>query len=185
LQLAKPRKPLPEILRAKTNGMFKPTTGVKEMSNQETNAALTNSSNSNSSFDHSMITSIQAGEALNKLNRFIGTQQRSAINVLCQGEERQFFYEVILKLANLIELMPTSYQTDGQGDQATVYLHYFTPSADFYITEKDYESDQLQAFGKADLFGDGGEVGYISIVEILKASAELDLHWTPKKLGCI
>jgi hypothetical protein len=154
------------------------------MSNQKSITAI-QTNQSNSSFNNSMITSIQAGEALKKLNRFIGTQQRSAINVLCQGEERQYFYGVLMRLANIIETMPVTYQTDGQGDQATVYLHYFTAGADFYITELDCEAEQLQAFGKADLFKDGGEVGYISIVDILMNGAELDFHWQPKKLADI
>lgn len=41
---------------------------------------------------------------------------------------------------------------------------------------------QLQAFGLADL-GYGGELGYISIVELLECGAELDLHWTPQTLA--
>ena len=40
---------------------------------------------------------------------------------------------------------------------------------------------QLQAFGKADL-GYGGELGYISLVDILKCGAELDFYWQPRKL---
>jgi hypothetical protein len=30
--------------------------------------------------------------------------------------------------------------------------------------------------------GYGGELGYISLVEILKCGAELDLYWQPRKL---
>lgn len=78
--------------------------------------------------------------------------------------------------------MPTTYETDGQGGDAIVWLHYFTPSGDWYITERDMEREQLQAFGKADLFGDGGEIGYINLVELLECGAELDLHWSPEAL---
>jgi hypothetical protein len=76
------------------------------------------------------------------------------------------------------------------------YLHYFAGGqANWYITEKDKgcpdDEDyggpggppQQQAFGLADLFGDGGELGYISIAEILANRGELDLHWTPKPLS--
>ena len=154
------------------------------MSIQKTNTALTANSNSTASFDNSMIyTSIQAGEALKKLNQFIGSQQRYAINALCQGEERQFFYAALVNMANIVEAMPVTYETNDQGDQATVHLHYFTATADFYITERDCMDEQLQAFGKADLFSDGGEIGYINIIEILRFGAELDLHWQPKKLA--
>jgi hypothetical protein len=85
-----------------------------------------------------------------------------------QGEESGYFEQV-------------SYETDGQGDNAVVYLHYFLNGCDWYITEKDMEDDQLQAFGYANL-GYGGELGYISIQEIVTVGAELDLHWTPKPL---
>jgi hypothetical protein len=147
------------------------------MSIQKTITAHTN--NSNSSFNNSMLERSKI-----KLSRFIGSTQLDVINLLCQGEERQFYYDKLVELANIVETMPVTYQTDGQGDQAIIQLHYFTPSADFYITERDCEDKQLQAFGKADL-GYGAELGYISIVEILRNGAELDLHWQPKKLCVI
>lgn len=78
--------------------------------------------------------------------------------------------------------MPKTYEQDGKGLKAIAYLHYFTGNADWYITEKDMsdpdEPGQLQAFGLANL-GYGGELGYISIVELLKRGAELDYHFEP------
>src|SRR5450759_486049 len=127
-------------------------------------------------------TNLQAGVALYKLSSFISTTQLQALSALCHGEEKQFFYDKLVELANIIENMPVTYATDGQGDQAIVHLHYFTAGADWYITERDCETEQLQAFGKADL-GYGGELGYISLVEILKCGAELDLYWQPRKLS--
>jgi hypothetical protein len=127
-------------------------------------------------------TRFQAGVALYKLSRFISTAQLQAISSLCDGEEKQFFYDKLVELANIVETMPVSYATDGQGNQAIVHLHYFTAGADWYITERDVETEQLQAFGLANL-GYGGELGYISIVELLKCGAELDLCWQPRKLS--
>src|SRR3989442_851268 len=73
----------------------------------------------------------------------------------------------------------------SKGDAAIVYLHYFNGSMDWYITEKDMEAGgQHQAFGLAD-FGDGGELGYISIVELIRNHVELDLYWTPCTLAHI
>ncbi len=129
-------------------------------------------------------TFLQAGVAFHKLQKFIGTAQRQAIRALCIGAEKQFFYDKIVELAEVVSAMPVTYGTDGQGDQAVAYLHYFTGSCDWYITERDCQSEQRQAFGKADL-GYGGELGYISIVELLRCGAELDLYWTPKKLAKI
>ena len=126
-------------------------------------------------------TRMQAAEALHKLQGFIGNAQRQVIGALCYGEEKQFFYDKLVELANIVETMPVTYATDGQGNQAIVHLHYFTAGADWYITERDCETEQLQAFGKADL-GYGGELGYISLVDILKCGAELDFYWQPRKL---
>ena len=63
-----------------------------------------------------------------------------------------------------------------------VHLHYFTGSQDWYITERDTSEEQHQAFGLAD-FGDGGELGYISIAELIKHGVELDLYWKPRTLA--
>lgn len=127
-------------------------------------------------------TKLEAVGALAKLRGFIGRQQLAAIGELCRGEEKQYFFDKLVEMAEIVETMPVTYETDGRGDQAMVHLHYFTSGADWYITERDCEEQQLQAFGLADLY-DGGELGYISIVELLECGAELDLHWTPKTLA--
>ena len=57
--------------------------------------------------------------------------------------------------------MPKSYETEGQGKEAIVTLHYFTGSWDWYITEKDKEEEQLQAFGLVSGFEK--EYGYTSV----------------------
>lgn len=120
------------------------------------------------------------------LRQFIGTSQLRTMVDACRGEEGEWFKAKLVEMAERIKAMPHSYQTDGQGDAAVVHLHYFTGGADWFITEKDVDADregQHQAFGLADLFRDGGELGYISLVEILGCGAELDLHWTPKPLS--
>jgi hypothetical protein len=45
------------------------------------------------------------------------------------------------------------------------------------------DGPQLQAYGLADLYGDGGELGYISILDLIRHNVELDLYWTPKTLN--
>ena len=101
---------------------------------------------------------------------------------LVNGEEGAFFSEKLDELHMLVDTMPKTYGQDGMGDEAVAYLHYFKNGADWYITERDMEDEQLQAFGLADLFGDGGELGYISIEELKSVGAEFDLYWTPKTL---
>ena len=121
--------------------------------------------------------------AINTLAPFIGAAQTWALVNGCKGEEKEFFKGKILEMAQIIASMPKSYDTDGQGNDAVVILHYFTGSWDWYITEKDVDTDgkgQIQAFGMVD--GYECEMGYISIKEITGAGAELDLHWTPRTL---
>src|SRR6185437_1364050 len=106
-----------------------------------------------------------------------------ALHLCLQGEEKQFFISKLAELAEMIAGMPVTYQQEGKGDEATVYLHYFAGGqASWYITEKDVETadepGQHQAFGIADL-GDGPEFGYISIVELMQCGAEIDLYFTP------
>jgi len=78
--------------------------------------------------------------------------------------------------------MPKTYETAGQGKAAVAQLHYFIGGCDWYITERDMLAEQHQAVGLADL-GGGVEQGYISIVEVIAAGAELDLYWMPKPLS--
>ncbi len=131
-------------------------------------------------------TKLEAAAALTKLRGFIGNSQLRAIAHGCCSEERQFFYDKVVQMTRIVESMPTTYQTDGQGDDAIVHLHYFGGgSCDWFITERDSDPDgegQQQAFGLADL-GYGGELGYISIAEIIELNIELDLYFRPRTLG--
>jgi Protein of unknown function (DUF2958) len=127
---------------------------------------------------------IPARQAFNDLTQFIGPSQRRCVLAGFRCEEAEFFFDKILELHALITAMPKTYEQDGLGDQAIVTLHYFAGGqANWYIIEKDQETEQLQAFGLADLFGDGGELGYISLVELLACGAELDFHFPPRTLG--
>ncbi|PWU21763.1 MAG: hypothetical protein C5B50_00995 [Verrucomicrobia bacterium] len=119
-------------------------------------------------------------------NNFLGGSQAIVVREAMRGEEAQYFREKMVELDKLIATMPVNYEQDGLGDQAIAYLHYFAGScANWWITERDKgapEMAQSQAFGLADLFGDGGELGYISIPEILAAGGELDFHFAPCSL---
>lgn len=123
--------------------------------------------------------------AIQKCRRFISAPQIEVMVENCGGEEGDFFKAKFLEVAKLLDAMPSTGQSAG-GDQAIVHLHYFSGSADFYITEKDIDHDgegQVQAYGLADLYGDGGEVGYISILELIRGHVDFDLHWKPCTLG--
>jgi len=119
------------------------------------------------------------------LAEFIGRSQRHCVAELLTGEEGQYFADKLAALAAIVAAMPTTYAQEEQGMNATAHLHYFRGCADWYITEKDINTDgagQLQAFGLVDL-GHGPEFGYISIPDILAAGAELDFHFTPITLA--
>lgn len=131
-----------------------------------------------------MMTKTEARATLAQLHRagFIGQSQRAAIQSGFESEEQEYFLGLVGDLATTIGTMPKTYEQDGLGSDAMVHLHYFYRGMDWYITEKDMEPEQLQAFGLANL-GYGGELGYIWIGEITASGAELDLFWTPKKLS--
>ena len=133
----------------------------------------------------------QGYAAFHDLKHFMSIEQRAIVQDCMAGEERDFFFEKMIELAAIVKSMPKTKETDdGRGGKAIAYLHYFAGGqANFYLTERDVGSSddpvpgvQHQAFGRADLFGDGGELGYISLPEIFKSRGELDFYWTPKTL---
>lgn len=123
------------------------------------------------------------------LSRFMPIAQRFALKELIKGEEGEHFVDIVLALVKTIREMPVSYETDGQGGDAIVHLHYFGGSYDAWVTERDVgelaRNDidaQHQAFGKVCLGGGDAELGYISIEEVIQSNLELDLYWIPKPL---
>lgn len=122
---------------------------------------------------------------MNALNNFIGKRQLKTMIELSKGsDDSKFFQEKMLELTALFNIMPKPYETNSQGKNAIIHLHYFSGGSDFYITERDSSDEQLQAFGLVCLNGERqyAEQGYISIQELIECGVELDLHWTPKTL---
>jgi len=127
-------------------------------------------------------TKMEALEAIKIIRGFMPANELKVMVDNMRKEEKQFFFNKSVEIAEIIKNMPVTYEQDGKGKNAVAYLHYFKGSGDWYITEKDKETEQLQAFGLADL-GYGGELGYISIEELVSSGIELDLYFTPKTLG--
>lgn len=131
-----------------------------------------------------------AADALNgPLRNFMPLAQREALKVALRGEEGRAIAAIVIRTLEKIEEMPETHETDGQGDDAIVHLHYFRGSVDAWITEKDRGErpdddgmgEQYQAFGKVNLYGTGikdAELGYVSIAELIENDVELDLYWT-------
>lgn len=121
-----------------------------------------------------------------ELSKFISKPQLSAIRATLKGEEAEYFEAKVKELTDLVNTMPRTYQTDGQGKAAVAYLHYFHAAGwDWYITERDMEVEQHQAFGWASPPDDHAEAGYISIEELMQNGAELDLYWEPKSIEAL
>jgi hypothetical protein len=133
-----------------------------------------------------MSTKMEAIEAIKTVREYMPTAELNAIAHGCRSEEKQFFYDKLVEMAQIINTMPVTYEQDGKGNQAIAYLHYFRGNQDWYITERDIgahgDFEQRQAFGLADL-GYGAELGYISIVDLCTVGIELDMHFTPCTLG--
>jgi len=126
---------------------------------------------------------------MNKLDTFrdfVSPSQRACLYDAMRGEEGEYFRKTIVAFwLAVIDTMPKTYEQDGMGDQAIVWLHYFKGSMDWFITERDIDPDsegQIQAYGISDL-GYGGELGYISIKELIENGVELDLHWKPRAIA--
>lgn len=130
-------------------------------------------------------TSRDVTNALPTLRKFITKSQLAVM--LHDGEELQFYRDKLVSIANIVTTMPMTYEQDDLGDEAIAHLHYFRGGMDWYITERDSDPDgagQNQAFGLANL-GHGGELGYISIIELLHNGIELDLYFAPCSLGSV
>lgn len=121
-----------------------------------------------------------AQDALRFLQGFMCHAEFAAIAAGMRGEERQHLFNKVVEMERLILTMPMTYEQDGAGEEAIAYLHYFLNGFDWYITERDIERKQLQAFGLACMGEE--EMGYINIVELVRNGAELDLYFEPRSL---
>lgn len=118
------------------------------------------------------------------LQNFVGKAQLNVLIDGLKGEESGFFCLKIMALAQIICDMPTTYETDGSPTKLC-YLHYFTGNSDWYILEKDSETEQWQCFALCQVAGGEPEFGYCSIAEIIEAGAEIDLYFVPTALATV
>jgi hypothetical protein len=118
------------------------------------------------------------------LSNFMSQSQRLALVFALSGEEAEGIAETVVDLVQRIADMPVTYETEGQGDNAIVHLHYFKGAFNWYVIEKDKgdlnDAQQIQAYGLSDM-GEQ-EMGYISIQAMIELGVELDLYWTPKRV---
>lgn len=113
------------------------------------------------------------------MKTFINPMQNDLVkDLIDNSEESEHFVEIAEELTKTVNTMPKSYDTENESDPK-VHLHYFFGGWDWFITEIDKDKEQHQAFGlvKSPYCPDG-ELGYISIPEILGVNAELDFYFT-------
>jgi len=120
---------------------------------------------------------------IKELSPFVGDAQLKVLYTMALGEEYEEGLRILSKLHDTILTMPKSYESDGQGDKAIAHLHYFNPSSDAYITERDMEDEQQQAFGLMSLNGNPPELGYINLKELTDNGFEIDCHYEPISLA--
>ena len=128
-------------------------------------------------------TKVEAIQAMKILKDFICEPQLKAMADGFRCEEKQFFFDKAVEMANIISKMPKTYEQGEKGSEALAILHYFHGNMDWYISEKDICEEQHQAYGLADM--GYPEFGYISIVELVKNNVELDLHFEPQTLKAL
>ena len=117
--------------------------------------------------------------ALATLAPYIGQAQLTAITQGVIGDEQEFYQAKVAQLAQLINTMPEMPWLEGKGETSLAYLHYFDDNGDWYITERDRQATQTQAFGLANPDGTIGAMGNIDISQLTGEGAELDLDWEP------
>lgn len=99
------------------------------------------------------------------------------------SEERAFFFEKLAEFRERTRSMPATYAERAIGSEPRAFLHYFCGGYDAWIMERDVEHAQIQASGLARFHGNEPELGYISLPEIFRGGAELDLHFQPMALA--
>lgn len=84
--------------------------------------------------------------------------------------------------------LPAMYSTDGQGAEALVVVHFFSPYSGWDWYGLEYDPETRTFFGWVD--GHTGEYGYFRLDELESATlaggvpaVERDLYWTPVRLG--
>ena len=131
------------------------------------------------------VTAKEGLSLLDELRPWLSRQQyRAMADVIRNGEESAAYIDRAKVLASIIDGMAETYEQDGEGDNATAYLHYFRGGGDWYITEKDAKGNGTeQAFGLANAGAGEPELGYIGVDELTGAGVELDLYFDPKPLS--
>jgi hypothetical protein len=132
-------------------------------------------------------TAVTLHSAFETARPFLSRAQFATLQALCNGSEGPYFDGRIRALACQLLAMPKTGEQDGEGVDPVVYLHYFLGGMDWYIVEKDEIGgvEQTHGFVVQRCDHHGGDLGYVSIAEIVACGVELDLHFEPCPLSQI
>jgi hypothetical protein len=116
-------------------------------------------------------------ESLEALALFMPPTQRAAVRHGLRTVMRDEVSVLLTHWCAVIEHMPITLDTEGEGDAATVHLHYFLRESHWFILElDDYGNGRAQALGMA-YDGQQATMEYINIDELITLGAELDMFW--------
>lgn len=107
-------------------------------------------------------------------------RQVSAIKQALRGEESPWFQEKLSQLNKTLAEVPGIAVTEETPcDEKTVYLKFFIGGFTYYVAEIDKNGE--------DVFGVSIDMmlewGYMTIGELKRAGAEIDLHFKPCKFS--
>ncbi len=89
--------------------------------------------------------------------------------------------------AEVAATLPPLYSQDGKGDEALVYVKFFTPDSNWTWYATEYDPEQRLFFGL--VVGMETELGYFSLDELQSARGPLglrierDTYWTPQTIA--
>ena len=113
------------------------------------------------------------------LSKFIPPEELDTLIVNTNGEEGDYFKNLLENTEKTIKTIPNLYANEDKGLKGSkVYLHYFVGDTDIYISELDLDS--MAGFGFACINGDkyNAELGYQYLPEIVEIEGmNLDLYW--------
>ena len=85
------------------------------------------------------------------------------------------------------KMLPPLYAQDELGDEAIVYVKFFTPDSSWSWYATEYDPAERMFFGL--VAGMETELGYFALGDLLNATGPLglhierDIHWTPMTIG--
>jgi hypothetical protein len=108
-----------------------------------------------------------------------GERQRAELLHFLEGEEPQYYEDLLTKLDTEWQATPENNAPSGR--DAIAHLHYTRGTEEFWIVEKGATADRC-CWGIT-ATDDGVTLCYFQLKELLEVDADLDLYFTPVTVG--